>query len=1159
MHPTHSLMQLLESCAEDMPAANNQLCLEFPLEEFLCAVLANQAELQESFYSLGSLSHLVEEYRGLHPNFSLTEEDLLSEGWLSPFLDRWDFGVMPRSSCTQEEEFPLAHREPIVFLRWLADRQRDSHYEIRVPQFSKILSDFRTLFPQMPSESWFVQEGYLSSDENCLSYSRRRGRGAEAGALARLWNRWSNAMEEEKVDLWLGFAGALDSMNGAFELLSYEQQQFLLSQIITRLEAGRYPDISTENRRIFRFEAWQRGAKNVCSDWQPLSGDLLSDFQTFDEQSYRWDHLLIQRKRIIYSYVQILCRHLHFLNRELFERAVNILIPLAEVGCLDEIPIPSESLFCLWSDPRTSLLACKQMFFHSISKPDIQDQLLSCTLHQIMEQVLLDRGQTDAGGTELTQLLLFFVRHSGAGRIGEAGNKALAQLLTDLKRHSQKQELYLRQIVYKLGQRMEQAKDTLDWGACFRLVCLLMREIYYGRGSLPTVRAVPSCKALRQILFNQYVRLLQSDAKFLNGVSGLLDLALFSNAFWNDIYQESRAAWKEQHMLQRPSKALQAQTSSERANSRYLCQIHLTLLTTLMQNQPDPALERYFADFLSDVFLPKYELLTCNTIIASNALSYVETAVGLVCADQDCFARFFQCMNDYDLPELILIYHGAQDDKLKTYCFSLIEGHPNRNTQLSNMLYKNVLIRLILDAKIECLYPTAEQILDQELNCWKKYPGIAFRQERNQAAAQLNQVWLNQKDYDRLLKQGNPFYQAITFMESPKHRNLKRAESLWKKLLKERVQPDCVINLVYTYSLQYEQEAQRGDKEKAQLSHILSEVENLRQSVECGAFNSWEEAAQKHYAVNLYALYRQSTQDRTALIRSLAKALGVSTDLFVDLDAKELKSAEIEPVKIPSESPVSALRTYCTATLAQKARWFFEVKSCDPTANPRRALLVWCMMNTCAHLMAYGPQLIVNDRLPEDRCTQLFRELFNQAYAEMFTLTVNDQEQTGHTSSQVRYGQGIAEVDLTFKNQGTIVAISEAMCLHSWQKNEVCGHIHQLLGNNNLDTPMFLLIYAKSSSPEELWRKYCAYLKDEFVPAFDDSCWGPAAVTKFSESEDYIPDLHNLFYFHKRMLRMTFGSPEKALPPMYHIFLSVGSQENIPVAAAARNKKHSPV
>ena len=57
MHPTHSLMQLLECCTEDMPAANSQPCLEFPLEEFLCAVLANQAKLKRSFYSLSSLSH----------------------------------------------------------------------------------------------------------------------------------------------------------------------------------------------------------------------------------------------------------------------------------------------------------------------------------------------------------------------------------------------------------------------------------------------------------------------------------------------------------------------------------------------------------------------------------------------------------------------------------------------------------------------------------------------------------------------------------------------------------------------------------------------------------------------------------------------------------------------------------------------------------------------------------------------------------------------------------------------------------------------------------------------------------------------------------------------------------------------------------------------
>ena len=106
---------------------------------------------------------------------------------------------------------------------------------------------------------------------------------------------------------------------------------------------------------------------------------------------------------------------------------------------------------------------------------------------------------------------------------------------------------------------------------------------------------------------------------------------------------------------------------------------------------------------------------------------------------------------------------------------------------------------------------------------------------------------------------------------------------------------------------------------------------------------------------------------------------------------------------------------------------------------------------------------------------------------------------------------------------------------------------------------MFLLVYSKSPSPEVLWQNYCTYLQDEFIPSFKDRYWGPAAVLEFAESEDYIPDLHNLFHFRRRMLRMTFGGPKQSLLPMYHIFLSVGNQENIPAATAARSKKRSPV
>lgn len=208
-----------------------------------------------------------------------------------------------------------------------------------------------------------------------------------------------------------------------------------------------------------------------------------------------------------------------------------------------------------------------------------------------------------------------------------------------------------------------------------------------------------------------------------------------------------------------------------------------------------------------------------------------------------------------------------------------------------------------------------------------------------------------------------------------------------------------MINLIYTYSLQYEQETQHGGREQESLQNILSQVTKLRQRIENGPYADWTADAKDKYAVNLYVLYRQSVQDQTKLIQSLCKELGVSADLFAELNAKELKETEVEPVEIPSESPVPALRTFCTAALDQKAKWFFQVKSCDSAAAPRRSLLIWCVMNVCSHLMAYGPQLVVNKSLSEDRCTQLFRELFNQAYPEMFTLEVNDQEQTGHTAS----------------------------------------------------------------------------------------------------------------------------------------------------------------
>lgn len=1151
MYWNSDLLQLLRSCTEEPLPVRKSTCLEFPLEEFLYTVLADQIELRAPFCSLTRLPELVDEYRSQHPDCTLTSEDLLSKGWLSPFLDRWDFSIWPHREDLEEGMLPPERREYAAFLFWLTDREKD-HYEIFAPRFDDVLRRFQIIFPQMPARDWFIQEGFLSPDGQYLSHGRQSGQNAEAEALARLWNHWSGPQEAAQADRWLDLAMALDAMHRAFEKLSYKQQQFLLERIIVRLEAGRYPDIPAENRRIFLAETWRRAPGEIDSGWQPLSGDLVSDLQAFARSGWDWNRTLYQRRQVLHSYLWVLCDHLDLLDHDLLRRAADITLPLAKIGCLNELSLPPQSLLCLWGIPKTSLLACEQTFSHSLRKPKLQDELFTGTLRQIVEEVLLDPSRPTADGLELAQLLLFFARQPKGGRVSELGDKALAQLLTELKRRRKALEPQLEIIAHELERRMVQADDRLDWCRDFRLACLLTQELYYYRDSLPAAREAPSCQLLRKVLFTQYVRLFQPDAELLKAAPSLLDIDCFSHVFWNDIYRERMGSLRELTMFLQPDIPSE-RSSGSRVDVYHKCEMHLAVLTVLMQNRKDSdsLLEQIFVQFLARILLPEHKLLDYNSIAITNALPLMEKAIGFVSSSQEYFTGFLQALEYYGLPELVLVYHAAQDDKLKNHCLQLIQERVKAGSLPSSLFNEDSLIQLILDAHLECLYPMAEQMLTRRPKCREENPPPVVQRAASQTSGLLNRVWLQQEKYDRILEQRNLFYRAIVLMESAEHRDLKQAESIWKHLLDKNLQPACVINLIYTYALLYEQEEQGNEGKK----YILSQVEELRERVENGPYASWEEDEKAHYAVNLFVLYCQSGKDRNKLIRSLCTELSVDASLFEKLDTQESATPQIDSVEIALKSPVPALQTYCTAPLSQKAEWFFQSKSCEPVNNPQNALLVWCVMNTCDHLIAYGPQLLFQDHLMEDHCTQLFRELFNQAYPEMFSLEVNDQEQTGRTASQGKQGQaGIAEVDLTFKNQGCIVAIGEALRLDSMDKSQVFRHIHKLLGNNIRHVPMFLLVYVKTDDPESLWQKYRDYVQDEFSPTSDDKHWGFSSVTEFAKSEDDVRGLHDHFYFHRHMLRMTFGGQEQHLPPMYHIFLSIGSQENVSAAAAARGK-----
>ena len=1153
MYITNDVLQLLKSCVKDSTSLAHIKHLQLPLSEFLYTVIIDGGELKNRFSSLEHLSQLMDQYRVEHPDCTLTAEELLHDGWLTPFMDRWDFNIRPGEMDLESDTLSPEFKERIAVLRWLLERRKETG-GIFVPRFSEILLQFQQKYPEMPDETWFVQNGFLLENRRYLSHGRYSGEIAEA--LAFVWARQVDIHNVAQLDWWLELASEFNMLYSAFGLLSDHHQTLLLERIISRLEEGTYPDIQDENIRITLSQSWRWDQPVPCMQY--ITGDLAVDFHTFDRSYWSWGQALYQRQKIISCYLSTLCDYLGILKKPLFTRAVRIIRCLANIGCLNEVHIPAPALLRLWQSPETSIVACERMLFHYIQKPALQDDLFCTVLHKIAEQVVLDRCQSMEDGTEYLSLMRFFAHQPIGGRLGDCAAKALACLLTLLKRGRQRLEPMLDSLVRELALYLEQESDYLTWARDFRLACLVMQKIYY-HGNVPVARSAHSFQNLRGVLFAQYMRIFPSDGVLREAVPNFLDDTCFSHPFWCDVYEEKQNDLMEQCRFLQPE--LAPPEGEERGLPHYYkCKIHLTVLTTLMQNQhtSDTLLEKAFVQTLVQVLRPKNDLLNYDRIAIIGAQPILEAAIALAGSDEKYYDPFMKEVEKYGLPELVMICHGtgSNDSKLRRRCCQLIEDHAEEASDDLRIFSFDKLVQLILDEKVESLYPMVERILERQLKRLENLNTNTAHQKKNLMKSQLNRVWLQEKAYDKILEQGLLFYQALVWMESPEHRDLTRAENVWEQLLEKSIYSGYAINLLCTYSLQYDAAAQSKDNGTDACRKIVERAEILRERMENDAYFSWAEQDQQAYALTLYKFYCQTGTDQEKAVRLLSQELKLSPDLFEQLGEDEISQEVADQITIELKNPVSMLRQYRSASLYLKSEWFFQLKSSFRPKEPQTALLLWCVMNTLSHLSAYGPQLIINDTLSEDRCTQLFRELFNHGYPEMYGLSANDQEQSGHTGHKNRNGSaGIGEVDLTIKHDGHRVGIVEALKLSGMNQPYISEHVRKLQGYNSQYIPMFLFVYGNTAHPEDLWQSYSDYIKNSFAPEFYDENWGSCEVQDFTLSNDYIPNLHHDFHFCRHMLRMTFRSNGRELPTMYHIFLNIGSLENLSSAVEAR-KKH---
>ncbi len=1153
MYIGDDIRQLLQSCMAESALSTHVRHPQFPLSEFFYMVMSEGLELRDHFSSLEYLPQLMKQYQNEHPDCTLSAEDLLREGWLTPFMDRWDFNVVPDESDLASDALEPDIRERVAVLRWLLERRKEAD-GIFVPRFGEILEQFRQHFPQMPDEEWFVRNGYLSENRQCLSHGHYCGELAEA--LAFLWTRKVNRTDVKQLDGWLNLASALGMLHSAFELLPLDHQKILLERILSRLEAGTYPDLQSENTRIALLLGWQQKQLTAYTENNAfITGDLVVDLHTFDQFYWERAHRLYWRQRVLASYLSTFCEYLSVLEPPFFARAVRIIRRLAGIGCLEEVHIPAEAILRLWESSETSLIACEQMMANFMQRTALPGDWFCVVLQKIVEQEVLSRCQSPECGAEYLSLLRFFAHQPPGGLRGERASKALAQLLTPLKRKRHMLEPLLASLTERLAQYLELESNDLDWGRDFRLACLVMQKVYY-HGDVSAAGSAPSFQTLRKALRTQYIRIFQPDGILKDFVPNFLDDTCFFHPLWYGVYREEMLPLSDQCQFLQPN-LLPPEGKESQPVHYHKCIIHLTVLTVLMQNrqETDTLLETAFVQTLVQILRPQNNLLNYDRIAIMEAQPVFEAAIAQVRSSDTRYDPFMQELESYELPELILIFHGAEDSQLRARCCQIIEACESKRDDALRVFSYEKLVQTILDEKVESLYAVVKRILERRLEHWRNQKSYIARQQQDWTESQLNRVWFQEKAYDKILEHGLSFYQALVWMESAEHQDLDKAEKTWERLLEKSVYSSYAINLMYIYILRYKAARSKTDRIAA-CREIMERAVLLRERVESEAYSSWSEADQHSYVQMLYAFYRETGMGREKVIQLLRQELDLGSDLFEKLEEVEEEAAD--QITIESKNPVPALQQYRSAPLELKSEWFFQLKSCHCPEVPQTALLLWCIMNTLDHLSTYGPQLPIAGKLDEDRCSQLFRELFNHGYPEMYGLSANDQEKTGHTGHEKKDGSsGIGEVDITIKHAGQRVGVVEALVLNGMDRPYIRNHIRQLQGYNIQYVPMFLLVYGYVKDPEKLWQSYSEYIKNSFVPEFRDENWGICEVQNFVCSKDYIPYLHDSFYFNRHMLRMTFKNNGTELPPMYHIFLNVGGLENLPSAIEARKNRQA--
>lgn len=157
----HKWVQRLHGCYSANPSHHPPV-YSFPMEEVLYQLLL-KAKLDYSEDSLDYLHILWDRYHREHPEFSISIDTLIEEGWIDSVCGRWSLIDHCRTEHLDGTE-DSDSRSILEFLLWLSAQINEYCSPVYIEDWAQELSQLRKLYPALPDTDWFIKEQILHTD-----------------------------------------------------------------------------------------------------------------------------------------------------------------------------------------------------------------------------------------------------------------------------------------------------------------------------------------------------------------------------------------------------------------------------------------------------------------------------------------------------------------------------------------------------------------------------------------------------------------------------------------------------------------------------------------------------------------------------------------------------------------------------------------------------------------------------------------------------------------------------------------------------------------------------------------------------------------------------------------------------------------------------------